>query len=138
MKYVFLAFLMLFGTAQADEIYQEVTDEKGDVIGVVSTNDLTWRGCTEEDATQGRCDEADPVVCMTYSNDCYRPIVCDLTVSAFLAEPWTGFTKKVTDTRSETVFYNQTHEVCFNFAKDRYHLWHLLDTSDPVIECASL
>ena len=71
MKYVFLAFLMLFGTAQADEIYQEVTDEKGDVIGVVSTNDLTWRGCTEEDATQGRCDEADPVVCMTYSNDCF-------------------------------------------------------------------
>ena len=79
--------------------------------------------------------ETKPFVCMQYSNDSVVPIVCRLTVSALLAEPFTDFIKVVTDIRYEVVFFNQRHNVCFNFAKDEYNAWILLEISDPIIEC---
>ena len=118
------------------EVVSEILDANGEFYGEVFTDDASWRNCTAEDELAGDCEPTNPVVCMTYGNTCYDPIVCRLEVSARLIEPYTGFTKKVTDVRTEIVFYNSTHEVCFNFSKDRYHLWHLVSTSDPLIECA--
>ena len=122
--------------ANADEIGVDVFDADGEYLGEIYTDDEGWRTCSAEDEIAGRCDPVDPVVCMTYSNTCYPPIRCRLEVTAKLAEPYTGFTKTVTDVREEIVFYNSEHHVCFNFSKDQYHLWRLIETGDPIIECS--
>lgn len=118
-----------------EEISSDVFDREGNWMGEVFTDVSTWRDCTEEDELAGRCKPTDPVVCMTYENTCLEPIVCRLEVSAFMIEPYTGFTKRVTDVRTELVYYNSQHHVCFNFAKDIYHNWRLASTSDPLIDC---
>lgn len=130
MKWILSLILALSGIAQADQTFSDVLNEDGEIIGQVWTDGDYLDNCPD-----GGCTEVKPVVCMTYSNDCLAPIKCKLTVSALLAEPFTGFTKIVTDVRDEIVFYNQTAQVCFNFRKDVYNLWKLIDTSDPDIHC---
>ena len=130
-------FLSLIASlACGAETSSSVTDPiTGELLGEVTVDHLDFRGCSPLDEEEGRCDPADPVVCMTYGNGCYNPIICRLQVSARFAEPYTGFTKRVTDIRDEIVFYNSTHEVCFNFSKDVYHTWVLMSTSEPKIDC---
>ena len=111
--------------------------DRDTVIGEVWTERSEWKTC-EDEPDQPMClthEPTAPIVCMEYKNDAIIPIACTLTVSALLAEPFTGFSKKVTDHRDEVVFYNQCHEVCFNFGKDRYNAWFLIDISEPIIDC---
>jgi hypothetical protein len=112
-------------------IEEDVYNSSGDLVGSVWTDAENWTACAEEPCPE----KVKPVVCMEYANDCPLPISCRLEVSALLAEPFTGFVKVVTDVREEVVFYNQSHKVCFNFAKDEYNNWDLLDTSIPKIDC---
>jgi len=120
-------------------ISQDIFSDDGNRLGSVWTDRDSWntKDCAD-DSDGADCPdkgEISPFVCMEYSNDAIIPIVCRLTVSALLAEPFTGFIKVVTDIRHEVVFYNQTHTVCFNFGKDQYNAWFLLELSDPIIEC---
>ena len=119
----------------AQETSIDVFDGKAEYLGEVYTDRDNWIFCDETPDQEGCNGHPSPVVCMTYNNDCLNPIVCNLKVSALLAEPFTGFVKQVTDVREEIVFFNQTHRVCFNFAKDVYDAWFLLDTSEPEIKC---
>jgi len=138
MQYLFtLLFLSLISSvACGAEVSSNVYDpSSGELIGEVFTDDSSWRECTEEDQEAGLCEITHPTVCMTYGNDCPFPIICKLQVSASFEEPFTGFTKKVTDVRNEIVFYNSTHEVCFNFSKDVYNNWFLTEVDDPMIDC---
>lgn len=123
----------------SQETTQPIFDEDGQYLGDVWTDRNNWLKCDPGTRDEDTCPETvQPVVCMTYFNECIRPIVCELEVSALLIEPFTGFTKKVTDVREEVVFFNQEHEVCFNFSKDIYNAWFLIDTSDPKISCEAL
>jgi len=140
----FVLLLMVSGVAcGASSLTHDVFSENGDYLGSLWTDREAWITC-EDDPSREICltDKVDPVhdpiVCMTYSNDCIVPIVCTMTVSALLQEPFTGFTKRVTDHRDEIVYYNQTQEICFNFAKDEYHAWFLTEVGDPELNCSEL
>ena len=142
----FLIFLSSFacGTPNIGDISTpihetsvNVFDNSGDFLGEVWTSAENWKTCAD-DPTIEQCHPThpDPIVCMEYSNDCIKPIICNLKVSALLTERDTGFTKKVTDVRNEKVFYNQTHYICFNFAKDAYNAWKLREVGEPEINCS--
>lgn len=127
----FSTFLWFTSLACGSEYVSKVTDKNGAVVGEVSLDTATaFQLCGDEP-----CEELRPVVCMTYGNDCPLPILCTLQVSAKFVEPFTGFTKKVTDTRDEIVFYRSQHEVCFNFGKDIYNNWFLTEVGEPSIDC---
>ena len=92
--------------------------------------------CTPKDQSQGRCTPDNPyIACMSYENRCFEPVKCVLRGNALLEEPYTQFTKEVSDWRNETIFYNSSHRICFNFKKDEYNAWKLKKVGKPTVDC---
>ncbi len=120
------AVLTSFGASADDStVHQCITVLKNSVSA-----------CTPKDQQQGRCDQGNnKIACMSYENRCYEPVKCTMKGNAQLEEPYTGFTKDVSDWREETVFYNSNHRICFNFAKDEYHAWKLKKVGKPELDC---
>jgi len=132
MKFLLPILFLVSGWACAEESSQAVFNKAGDYLGEVWHEETVLTPC---DSSQVDCKHEDPIVCAFFGNETIVPIRCTLTVSALLAEPFTGMTKTVTDRRQEIAFFNQRVRVCFNFGKDEFNAWDLIDTSEPRIRC---
>ena len=80
--------------------------------------------CTRELVALGICDsEQDPLIqCITLEKSVQEPLRCKLAGKADFAEPYTAFTKEVTDFR-EIMLKDRQQILCFQFREDLTNAW---------------